>query len=723
MALPEPILDDLRFQKDLVDEAKRRIIRYCPEWTDYNVSDPGVTLIELFAWMTELITYRLNLVPEKNYLRFLDVLGVQLRPASSARVELMFRLSAAFPITPEESIVAIVPKSTEISTRSTDTEPEVIFTTDERLEIRGPKLAQVRKGDDFNRNYLPRLGLETFYAFGTPAPKEGDTFYLGFDEESDIRGNILQLSFLCEETQATGVRRSDPPLVWEYSAGDGRWEEAIPSTLPRERDTTGGLNNERGRLVLYLPLALKTDQVHGRNCYWVRCRLQQRRPEQGMYTESPRILAIEVTALGASVMATHAVPVINEYLGVSNGDPGQTFRLRNAPVLDLTGGETVEVEEWRDGELVFVPWTRVADFSKTERYDRHFTLDNATGEIAFGPAVRQRDGSVRSYGRVPEASRTIQFTRYRYGGGTAGNVPANRIQTIKTAIPYIDSVTNLSRAQGGLDAESVEEAKQRARREMRAQQRAVTAEDFENFALNASRLVGRAKCNAARAGTANGNSLPPGTVELLIVPAAFDAVAAGDYTKLQLEEALRRELTAYLDQYRLLTTTVRIREPNYVGVKVTAEIVANDYSQPAVVIERVKGRLKQFITPLALNATQPAVSESSAEDSARGGEKSPFTDELLGSQWQGWPLGRSLYLSELFSIIQRVPGVKHVRDVRMSQRTIVPSRERPPWATAEGAEAATTSAPDVAPVQERVLKVAEDALLCSLEHEVVAVDI
>ena len=84
MPLPEPILDDLRFQRDLVDEAKRRIIRYCPEWTDYNVSDPGVTLIELFAWMTEMITYRLNLVPEKNYIRFMDLLGVQLQPANSA---------------------------------------------------------------------------------------------------------------------------------------------------------------------------------------------------------------------------------------------------------------------------------------------------------------------------------------------------------------------------------------------------------------------------------------------------------------------------------------------------------------------------------------------------------------------------------------------------------------------------------------------------------------
>ena len=88
MTLPSPNLDDLRFQSDLVDEARKRIVNYCPEWTEYNLSDPGITLIELFAWMTELMTYRLNRVPEKNYLKFLEMLGLQRMPASSARTEL-----------------------------------------------------------------------------------------------------------------------------------------------------------------------------------------------------------------------------------------------------------------------------------------------------------------------------------------------------------------------------------------------------------------------------------------------------------------------------------------------------------------------------------------------------------------------------------------------------------------------------------------------------------
>src|ERR1700751_2386082 len=79
MALPAPNLDDRRFQ-NLVDDAKRLVQRRCPEWTDHNVSDPGVTLIETFAYMTDQLLYRLNRVPDRNYIKFLELLGVRLFP-------------------------------------------------------------------------------------------------------------------------------------------------------------------------------------------------------------------------------------------------------------------------------------------------------------------------------------------------------------------------------------------------------------------------------------------------------------------------------------------------------------------------------------------------------------------------------------------------------------------------------------------------------------------
>ena len=132
----------------------------------------------------------------------------------------------------------------------------------------------------------------------------------------------------------------------------------------------------------------------------------------------------------------------------------------------------------QDDELVFIPWGRVPDFADSDRYDRHFTLDTATGEVGFGPTIRQPDGTVCQYGRAPEAGRRIRFSQYRHGGGVVGNVPEGKIQVLKSAVPYVDRVINLRRAEGGRNQESLDEAKSRVARELRTQQRAVTAEDI-----------------------------------------------------------------------------------------------------------------------------------------------------------------------------------------------------------------------------------------------------
>ncbi|APU16173.1 putative baseplate assembly protein [Actinoalloteichus fjordicus] len=128
MALPAPNLDDRGFQQ-LVDEAKRYVQQRCPEWTDHNVSDPGVTLIETFAHMVDQLVYRLNRVPEKNYLAFLDLLGITLFPPAAARAEITFWLSA-----PQPDVVALR-AGTEVATVRTETEEAMLFATVADLAI------------------------------------------------------------------------------------------------------------------------------------------------------------------------------------------------------------------------------------------------------------------------------------------------------------------------------------------------------------------------------------------------------------------------------------------------------------------------------------------------------------------------------------------------------------------------------------------------------------
>jgi predicted phage baseplate assembly protein len=688
MTLPAPNLDDLRFQRDLVDEMRKRIVRYCPEWTEYNLSDPGITLIELFAWMTELMVYRLNRVPEKNYIKFLELLGLQRKAASSARTELTFWLSAPLPLTPDNDQSVLIPPGFEV--RSEMSDEEVLFTTDRSLEIVPPRLSQVRREGEFNKNYLPRLGLETFYPFDAQRPLPGDTFFMGFDPAKNLCGHILQLNFTCEPTEAVGIRREDPPWIWEVLTRSGDWVRLEPSTMEGERDTTGGLNNEEGKLVLYLPLSVAPANLYGLNAFWLRCRIEQRNPLQGMYTESPRVKMIDVFSLGAAVPAMHSLAVQEESLGVSSGEPGQTFVLQNSPVLTLGEGETFEVEELRSGEPVFVPWKQVDDFSHSSRYDRHFVLDTATGTISTGPSVRQPDGTVIQYGRVPENGRLLRFSRYRYGGGVSGNLPVGSLNTMTMSLAYVSRVSNLVRTTGGRDQETMDELKLRAQRELQAQRRAVTAQDYEQFTYNASRSVVRARCLTPK----DDPDCGPGNVTVLVVPAVADALKAGSIASLHLEDSLQAEIRDYLDEYRLLTASLHIREPRYQGISVRARIVPEDFFQPAEVQQRVAEELQRYLSPLPLDGEKPLL--------------------VTGESWEGWPFGRDLFTAEVISLIQQVPQVKYVLDVEVLSRPIVPVEERVLF----------DDLPEPAlSLVNRVLLVPSDGLLCSLEHEIETVSV
>ncbi len=687
MTLPVPNLDDLRFQRDLVDEARKRIIHYCPEWTEYNLSDPGITLIELFAWMTELMVYRLNRVPEKNYLKFLEMLGLQRKPANSARTELTFWLSVPLPITPGSDQEVHIPQGMEV--RSEVSEGEVIFTTNHQLKIVPPLLTQVRTEQEFNKNYFPRLGLEVFHPF-SKIPRMGDTFYLGFDEKNDLSGHILQMEFSCDPTEAVGIRREDPPWVWEVMTKSGTWAPLSLSTMEGEKDTTGGLNNEQGKLVLYLPLNTAPGTLYGLTAQWIRCRIEQRDPLQGMYSESPRVKNLSVFSIGATTSAMHSVNVDGELLGTSSGEPAQLFTLRHSPVLSLQENETLEVEEYLNGEVVFVPWKQVDNFANSSRYDRHFVLDAASGVVHCGPSVKQQDGTVHQYGRIPESGRRIRFSRYRYGGGVEGNLPAGTLNTMNLSLAYVSRVTNLVRAVGGRDQETIDELKMRSQRELQTQHRAVTAQDFEQFTLGCSRSVARARCLTP-------NELPgdaSGTVTVLVVPAVADALIVGNLSSLRLDDALQTEIRTYLDKYRLMTTSLHVREPVYTGVKVNAKIVPQEFVQTEEVSRLVNEEINRYLTPIPLDSITPSL--------------------IAGQKWEGWPFGRDLFAAEIISLIQQIPQVKYVLDVEILYRRVMPVEENPAFDTVQNPELSKL---------DKVLIIPDDGLICSLEHEIEIVNI
>lgn len=637
MPLSPPDLDDRRFQ-DLVDEAKRLVQRRCPEWTDHNVSDPGVTLIETFASMTDQLLYRLNRVPDRLYITFLNLIGLRMLPPTPARAPVTFWLSS--PARARLTIGA----GTRVGTLRTATAESIVFTTREALDVVPCSLARIRTvaepeadgrpgggdgaagGDGGSRDgaapeSADRTRLladsQSFPAFRR-RPGIGDALLVGLSDP--VPGCAVRLGFR-GRVEGVGVNPAHPPLVWEAWTGDG-WTRCEVGL-----DETGGLNTS-GAIVLHVPAEHRASVVGGDRAGWIRARIIE--PEEGQppYSDSPVLDGLTACTVGGTVEALHAEPAGVETLGRAEGVPGAQFPVRRSPVLAGYGSPVVETgsaEGWQ-------PWTEVEHFADSGPDDRHFMLDAVSGLVLFGPAVREPDGGLRCYGAVPEKDAEVRIRGYATGGGARGNVAAGSIRRLKSSISSVAAVENRHPAQGGVDGETLEEAKERGPLLVRTRSRAVTAEDYEILAREAAPEIVRVRCVPAGRDAADA-----GGVRVLIVPAAAAEGGRILFENLVPPEPTLRRIAATLDRARVVGTRVALEPPLYRGVTVVARLVA----RPRVNLERVRGEaleaLYGYLNPLP------------------GG----------GPDGTGWPFGRMVQAGEIFGRLQQVRGVELVEDVRL----------------------------------------------------------
>jgi predicted phage baseplate assembly protein len=614
MPLPAPSLDDRRFQ-ELVDEAKRFVQRACPEWTDHNVSDPGVTLIETFAFMTEQLLYRLNRVPDRLYVKFLELLGLRMVPPTSAQVGLTFWLS-----TPARSPM-VIRSGTRAATIRTETEPAIVFSTVRDLALVPSAIVGVRRlraGNETSEDLSTQLSLGSqFTAFDDP-PELDDAMLIGL--RTPVPSCAVRIDFV-GETHGIGVNPRHPPLVWEAWVGDG-WAECEVTT-----DETGGFNRS-GRIVLHVPDGHEESIIDEQRAGWLRVRLIEPLPGQPRYSSSPIVVRLGASTVGATAQAIHAEIIENEELGESEGVPGQRFEVARTPVLGGADAAVLEVS----GDEGWQQWRQVENFAASGEHDRHFVLDSVAGQIEFGPAVRWEDGGIRQYGAVPPRGSVIRMRRYTCGGGLVGNVSAHAISTLKSSIPFVAGVDNLHPAHGGVDGESLAEAKTRGPILLRTRGRAVTAEDYEAIAREAAPEVARIHCL-----TAGEDDVDHGEVKVLVVPSASADNGRLNFADLVPTEATLHRIAARLDQVRLVGTQVYVEPPRYRGVTVVARLVARPRLDTDEVRTNAVNALYTFLNPLT------------------GGE----------DRRSGWPFGRKITRGEIYGLLQRVAGVDVVEDVRL----------------------------------------------------------
>jgi hypothetical protein len=535
--LSDIVLDDLRFQ-ELVSEARTRIARHSPAWTEHNVSDPGITLIELFAWFTDILLYRVNRIPDQLHLALLELVGITPAPPRQAQTGIRFVLERPLP-------GLTIPEGTEVAAPRTTGQDAIVFRTTESLTFPGDRLS--------TRMLEPT----------TP----GHAVLLGFDEP--LSGLVIRLELGASPAEDIA---GAAPVVWEASAPAGGWSRA--SVI---EDETDGLRLGSGAITLALPAQTSGQAIGGHELHWLRCRADHR----------PAIDSLGAFLVGATVPAVHAAEVTDESLGQSEGVPGVTYPLRHRPVLALEPGDTLQVRE--PGRDQWIDWEPVASFEHSHAGDRHFTVDLVRGELRFGPAIRQPDGGWRRFGAVPAVGAALRFTRYRHSGGLAGNVATGALTVLPSPIPGVASVTNPQPAVGGADAESLDGARDRAALELRARTRAVTVEDFERLTLAASSRVARALCS-----TVEGR----GPVRVHVVPRVESPDRLLTLDELAPDRPLMERLADRLEQHRLIGTSILLLPARLRGVSVAVEVGAAPLADLERVRQDVEHALYTFLNPL-----------------------------------------------------------------------------------------------------------------------------
>jgi len=621
MPLQAPNLDDRQFA-DIVAEVKTLIPRYTPEWTNFNESDPGITLVELFAWLTEIIIYRLNQVPDLNYIKFLQLIGIELKPAQPATAEITFT------VTRPDVGTAIVPLGTQIAAAGATGTP-IVFETDAALIAIGAVLAAVQSFDgtgftvETNKNANPG---QWFFPFGQN-PKTGNALLLGFSspvtfpsDEINLAVSLFEDSLAQPVLQCAGAIPPPATLTWEY--WDGReWQQ-----ISVDADDTRAFS-QNGHIYFRGPgsdvAMAQIGNVAG-NFFWIRARL-----ENATYENPPRVAVIRTN----TVSATQAITFSDEVLGGSQGIPSQTFQVANVPVvvqstplrLKNSDGTTVPVQSVRleiDEGQGFMVWQEVDDFFSSGPNDRVFTIDRNLGLITVGSG---------DHGRIPVANQAkptdnVVARKYRAGGGKAGNVGPNTINQIQSFVQSIDTATNFDAASGGTDEETLANAKLRAAQALKSNDRAVTSEDFAYLSMQAP----GANVRRALALPLFHPNFPkgqiPGVVTVIVVPDSVAPNPMPNQTTLQ-------AVCAYLNTHRLLTSEVYVVGPVYRKIKIDVQLIVNPGFDRAAVKNAVVSAVTTFFDPLE-----------------------------GGTDGTGWPFGGEIFYSDVYRTIFTTEGVARIQD-------------------------------------------------------------
>jgi predicted phage baseplate assembly protein len=618
----------------IMTQVRDRVASFTPQWTNLRVTDAGVALMRLFSEQMEPVLQRFNRLPEKALVEFLNIAGVEPLPARAASVLLAFGVSGGAPAS------VLVPAGFQVGAQSaTGDGTLVVFETERQLFAAPVEIAEmhVQQGHVFQSIEVQSTSdTAPFLPFGTRAVP-GSALWIG------LAGDVVP-----GPTLSLGIRVTAPPGAPPPVPAGGvmplpvpppptlRWEVLDgTSTTPADViiDETGGLLRS-GVVELQLPGRWRPGRPEGlageQPLRWLRLRIVY-----GQYPASPQLSFVQLNVTRALAARTIRDEVLEP---VPNSD-GRRWRVSQTPILP--GSLLLEVDEGDIGlssPVESTPaegsaatgatpvdtsggaaqWREVAALALYGADDKVYVLDPVNGEITFGNGEH---GAA-----VPTGFRHIRAVRYRVGGGKAGAVEAEVVNTLLSSAAFLSGVKNPLPASGGVDRESQQQAMQRGPQEIRARGRAVTVTDY---ALLAERALG-AQVERAHAVSGLHPTFPgspiPGVVGVFVVPPdRHEGPPTPD------QETLRAVATFLSAEVAPTGVEVVAAAPHYHTIRAEVGVLITPEANVSETVRRVIDLLNHYLHPLT------------------GGEDG-----------KGWPFGGPLRYPIALRLLTNVDGVRAV---------------------------------------------------------------
>jgi hypothetical protein len=710
MPLPTPLLDD-RTYEDLVHELIARIPSHTPEWTNFNDSDPGITLIQLFAHVGESLIYRSNRIPERNRAKFLNLLGVKLNPAQEARGlvsfdnergpatpliigpgaelfagEIAFSTVNALDVLPLESRFYVRRPLSDpdqelldyyaLLYASYDRPPPDTLSLYETVEVPGGE--NVDLGESVDRSLWIAL-LWRKDDWSEVKERAPDLVSAAWDKlRENLAGRTLSLGIVPDQTVDRLVARPRAGV----EAGESLLHFELPNrAVPVTFDSSGRSAPAYTRLTAtgdfeplaqagIVELALPSDPKAvdtWRSLDPLEAGVGDLPPPVDAADVAERVVTwLRVRAAGETDVRLRWIginaaeirqrtAITAERLPDGDGSAGQERRLGRAPVLEgsvsLTSVDSDGVHDWQEIDDIRVasPETSTPGFPTTTVPARAFEFDAEAGVLRFGHGLS---------GYRPRPLEAL-YASYAVTEGAEGNVGAGAIKGGPLLPPGV-TATNPVPTWGGAEAESLVEGERQVARFLTHRDRLVSVEDFQAIARRTPGLaIGRIEVLPAahpdvtplEPGTA------PGAVTLMVLPKTDPR--SPDAPRPQ--RPFLNAMCKYLEPRRLVTTELVILGPDYVGIWISIGIdVAGNHSA-AQTTERVKQRITDYLSPLPVD-----------------GQALPLLyDRDIDPEQLGWPLGRAVNARALLAEAARAEGVFAVQDVLVARGSDAPVESIP----------------------------------------------